>query len=242
RGAQELTSVDNRGLKNERVFAPFSAAQYEGTREDFYDRMDALINPAPLAPSARMQSLVDALDESVKRRVLSIDNGLHYLKAHPQATIAMPQGVSIFETEGAWEDFATPSRDMRLLIAIDTVLALPSRVEQKPERFALEAGTTPASAAKQLREALDRELHARSFTYTRSDGSSQSLSLSDVIARATALEIAYNPNDCVEVRWGAPPNTSEHATCTRTANASQQARMEQYRSWFHTRTRPARGE
>ena len=28
----------------------------------------------------------------------------------------MPDGASIFETTGAWEDFATPSRDLRLLI------------------------------------------------------------------------------------------------------------------------------
>jgi hypothetical protein len=152
----------------------------------------------------------------------------------------MPQGREIFETEGAWEDFATPSRDMRLLIAIDTVLALPNRIEQKPERFALEAGTTPASAAKQLREALDHELGARSFSYTRSDGSAQKLTLADVVARAAALEVAYNPNDCVEARWGAPTGSSERSTCTRNANATQQSRMQAYRNWFHTRTRPIR--
>jgi len=28
----------------------------------------------------------------------------------------MPEGEKIFETMGAWEDFATPSRDLRLLI------------------------------------------------------------------------------------------------------------------------------
>lgn len=240
RGAAELVALENKALSDPRDFAPFSQAQYQGTRDDFYDRMDVLINPAPLAPSARMQSLVDALDESVRRRVLSVDNGEHYAKEHPQQTIAMPQGREIFETEGAWEDFATPSRDMRLLIAIDTVLALPNRIEQKPERFALEAGTTPASAAKQLREALDHELGARSFSYTRSDGSAQKLTLAEVVARAAALEVAYNPNDCVEARWGAPPGSSERSTCTRNANATQQSRMQAYRNWFHTRTRPIR--
>ena len=204
--------------------------------------MDTLINPTPLAPSESLQSLVDALDEAARRRVLSVDNGEHYAKEHPQQVISMPQGHEVFETEGAWEDFATPSRDMRLLIAIDTVSALPSRIEQKPERFALPAGTTPAAAAKQLREALARELRAHSFQYTRSDGSPQTLTLADVVQRAAAFESAYNPNDCAEVRWGAPEGSAERSTCSRNAPASQQSRMQSYRGWFHARTRPARGE
>ena len=36
----------------------------------------------------------------------------------------MPDGPAIFETTGAWEDFATPSRDLRLLIAMDVVRKL----------------------------------------------------------------------------------------------------------------------
>jgi hypothetical protein len=242
RSAQELTALDNAALANNREFARFSRQQYEGDREAFYDRMDTLINPSPLAPNDSLQSLVDALDEAARRRVLSVDNGEHYAKEHPHTVISMPQGHEVFETEGAWEDFATPSRDMRLLIAIDTVNALPTRVEQKPERFALPAGTTPAAAAKQLREALEHELRAHSFQYTRSDGGMQTLTLADVVARAAALEVAYNPNDCVEVRWGAPIGSPERASCTRSAPATQQTRMQTYRNWFRDRKRPARGE
>ena len=52
------------------------------------------------------------------------------------------------------------------------------------------------------------KLHAsligtRGITYTRSDGAPQKLTVADMLARRAALEIAYNPNDCVEVRWGA---------------------------------------
>jgi hypothetical protein len=242
RSTQEQTALDNAALENNREFARFSQQQYTGSRDDFYDRMDTLINPTPLAPSESMQSLIDALDEAARRRVLSVDNGEHYAKEHPQQVIAMPQGHEVFETSGAWEDFATPSRDMRLLIAIDTVTGLPNRIQQKPERFALPAGTSPAAAAQQLREALDHELRAHAFQYTRSDGSAQTLNLAEVVSRAPALELAYNPNDCAEVRWGAPAGSPERASCTRTAPAAQQTRMQSYRSWFHTRTRPARGE
>jgi hypothetical protein len=40
----------------------------------------------------------------------------------------MPDGAAIFETSSAWEDFSTPSRDLRFLIAIDVVLGFPDRV------------------------------------------------------------------------------------------------------------------
>ncbi|MET0389451.1 MAG: NlpC/P60 family protein, partial [Polyangiales bacterium] len=240
--AKTLTPLDNAALGKQREHPRWSRDQYDQTREGFYERMDGVINPQPLTPAAQLQSVVAALDESARRRVLSVDNGEQYAKTHPSTVISMPQGYEVFETAGAWEDFATPSRDMRLLIAIDTVRALPTRLEQHPERFALPPDTTPTAAASTLREALDRELKARSFSYTRSDGSSQTITLADVIARADALEVAYNPNDCAETRWGAPPESAERATCTRSAPPQQRRTMETYRTWFRTRTRPARGQ
>ena len=58
---------------------------------------------------------------------------------------------------------------------------------------------------------------ASPFEYTKSDGSSQSLSLSDVVARAEAFEVAYHPNDCIEIRWGAPEGSDEMTSCKRHA-------------------------
>jgi hypothetical protein len=93
-----------------------------------------------------------------------------------------------------------------------------------------------------LRAALERELRARTFQYTRSDGSAQTLTLADVLARADALEVAYNPNDCVELRWGAPAGSEELKTCKQKAPDEQHQLLESYRSWFHARTRPPRGK
>ncbi|MDO9311060.1 MAG: hypothetical protein Q7T85_05130 [Nitrosomonas sp.] len=50
--------------------------------------------------------------------------------------------------------------------------------------------------------------------------------------------MAYNPNDCAEIRWGAKPDTEEYATCRRYAPAEQRAKMEQYRVWFREVRRP----
>ena len=66
------------------------------------------------------------------------------------------------------------------------------------------------------------------------------LTLAEVLSRGEALEMAYNPNECVESRWGAPAGSAELATCRAHAPAEQRARMETYRAWFHERRRPPR--
>jgi hypothetical protein len=91
-----------------------------------------------------------------------------------------------------------------------------------------------------LESVLASELSARKFSYTRSDGSSWTLALKDVVDRAVALEMAYNLNDCVELRWGAPDKSDEASTCKRHAPQAQRAKMTGYRPWFHERRRPPR--
>jgi hypothetical protein len=240
--AKEITTLDNAALAvGAGDFARFSKAQYEGSKDDFYEQMDRIINPAPLDAHVRLKSLIDALEESVRRRVLSIDNAEKYWAEGPHGTISMPLGYEIFETEGAWEDFATPSRDMRLLIALDTVQAVPAQVEKFPDRFKLQGAEQAKRMADELRADFGRELKARTFTYTKSDGSTQTLTLEDVLQRSDAIETAYNPNDCVESRWGAPEGSPELASCRRHAPPEQRTRMLRYRAWFHARTRPPRG-
>jgi hypothetical protein len=62
-----------------------------------------------------------------------------------------------------------------------------------------------------------------------------------VLDRTPALEMAYNINDCVELRWGAADASEEAATCKRRAPAAQQKKMSDYRAWFSERRRPPRG-
>ncbi|MEZ4265966.1 MAG: NlpC/P60 family protein [Myxococcota bacterium] len=240
RGDEEPSTLPNRALaEGVGGFVPFSMEQYEGTVDDFYDRMDALINPRPLDAQALQTTLVEALDESLQRRVNSVQNGEDYKKGH-RGVIAMPDGYSIFETQGAWEDFSTPSRDMRLLIAIDTVLGFADAVARRPASY----GVTPGAQADQevaaLREHLARELEAHSLTYIRSDGSPWKLTLAEVVRRAPAFEMAYNPNDCAELRWGAEEGSAEAATCVGRAPSEHRRKMERYRDWFAQRKRPAR--
>lgn len=235
-GTPGATPLDDAAISARDAFPAPSKQQYQGDLDAFYARMDELIYPRPVALFDRMSRVVDALDEQVKRRVEAIDVGEAGLRGHREP-VPMPEGYSIFETSGPWEDFATPSRDMRLLIAIDAVRAFPAAVQKTPERYGIARGEAALGAVDAQ---LTKLLAERHFTYTRSDGSTFTLTLSDVVSRMATLEVAYNPNDCPERRWGAPEGSPERAPCTRSAPDDQRARLEQYRPWFRDRTRPPR--
>ena len=52
----------------------------------------------------------------------------------------MSNGASIFETTGPWEDYSTPARDFRLLIAIDVVRGFPDHFARRAARYLLPGG------------------------------------------------------------------------------------------------------
>ena len=195
------------------------------------------MSPEPLDPVRAMKGAIDSLEEQVKTRVASIENG-RKCQNSGKGDATMPDGPAIFETNGAWEDFSTPARDFRLLIAIDVVRGYPDHVARQPDRYAIPFGQSVADVKAQLQSVLASELAARKFSYTRSDGSQWTLSLKDVLDRMGDFEMAYNPNDCVELRWGAPDKSDEASTCKRHAPAAQRAKMAEYRAWFHDRHWP----
>jgi hypothetical protein len=234
-----LRRLTNAELAKDPQFANFSLDQSRLGVEDFYDRMDDVMSPAPLDPLRAMTEAITSLEEQVKTRVISVENGRKF-QSSGRGDAAMPDGASIFETTGAWEDFATPSRDLRLLIAMDVVRGFPDRVLRRPERYAMPKDKSAADVKAELEKVLASELSTRKFSYTRSDGSPWTLALKDVIDRAGALEMAYNVNDCVELRWGAAQKSDEAATCKRQAPQAQRTKMTGYRAWFHERRRPPR--
>ena len=234
-----LRRLTNEEIAKDPQYGDFSLEQGKLSVEDFYDRMDDVMSPAPLDPMRAMMEAIAALEEQVKARVTSVENGRKYQNSG-KADVEMPTGPSIFETTGAWEDFATPSRDLRLLIAIDVVRGFPARVARLPNRYAMPAGRSVADVKADMERVLAQELANRKFSYLRTDGSSWTLSLQDVVARQGALEMAYNLNDCVELRWGAAERSDEASTCKRHASSAQRGRMSEYRAWFHERRRPPR--
>jgi hypothetical protein len=233
-----LRRLANADIARDPQYGDFSLDQSKMGAEDFYDRMDDVMSPEPLDPMRAMTDAITSLTEQVKTRVTSVENGRKYQVKKP-GDVSMPDGASIFETSGPWEDYSTPARDFRLLIAIDVVRGFPDRFVRRADRYAIPAGKSAAGMRSELQAVLASELASRKITYTRSDGSQWTLSVKDVVERAADFEMAYNPNDCVELRWGAPANSEEASTCTRRAPQAQRAKMSGYRAWFRDRHWPA---
>jgi hypothetical protein len=234
-----LRRLTNAEIAKNPQYGDYSLDQSQLGLEAFYDRMDDVMSPSPLDPLRAMKEAITSLEEQVKTRVTSVENGRKF-QTSGRGDAEMPDGASIFETTGAWEDFATPSRDLRLLIAMDVVTGFPDRVMRRPERYAMPKDKSVGEVKAELQGVLASELASRKFSYTRSDGSAWTLSLKDVVDRAAGLEMAYNLNDCVELRWGAPEKSEEASTCRRYAPRAQRAKMTEYRTWFHERRRPPR--
>jgi hypothetical protein len=235
-----LRRLTNAEIASNAQYGDFSPDQAKINAEEFYDRMDDVMSPEPVDPVKAMTDAIASLHEQVKTRVTSVENGRKYQEKQP-AEIGMPNGASIFETSGPWEDYSTPARDFRLLIAIDVVRGYPDRVVRRAAHYAMPNGKSVEQVKSELQGVLASELSSRKITYTRSDGSPWTLSLKEVLDRAVEYEMAYNPNDCVEVRWAAPEGSQEASTCRRRAPPGQRAKMaSDYRNWFRERHWPTK--
>ncbi|SDY92505.1 hypothetical protein [Nitrosomonas sp. Nm58] len=230
-------ALSNSELADQSDFAPFSVEQDQLSPDDFYARLTRLINPNGLDPKQAYEATLDALVEQIEARVASVNNSEAYFRKHPGSVIPMPSGAAIFQTIGPWEDYSTPSRDMRLIIAINVLNGLAEKIVRHPELFVLN-GQRPEEAKVEIEQHHAKRIHERNIRYTRTDGSLWELSVAEVLARKPAYEMAYNPNDCAEERWGAESSTEEYATCRRHAPAKQRVKMEQYRIWFREARRP----
>jgi hypothetical protein len=231
-------------MKNEELnassgYASFSLQQKKMAQDTFYLAMERIINPKPLDPEAALTDLIKALHEQLMVRVKSVGNGEAYLKSNPGTVIPMPSSANgVFLAGGQWENFSTPNRDLRLLIAMDAVSGFPDRVANTPQDFDVSRSSTPEEIKSKLQSLLDKKVSELTITYTRSDGSSQELTVAELLKRREAFEMAYNPNDGVEIRWGAPENSAERSTCRRQAPANQRNTMQAVRKWFNKRLHP----
>jgi hypothetical protein len=105
-----------------------------------------------------------------------------HARARTTPSCPCPSKPKIFETTGPWEDYATPSRDMRLLIALRVLTGLPARIIEHPELFVL-GGRKPAEVRAEIEALHEKQIHERAIAYQRSDGSTFRLTVADILAR-----------------------------------------------------------
>ena len=231
--------LTNREIAAAPGYGALSLEQKGMSGELFYDTMERLINPERLDPEAALLELIKALQEQLIVRVESVANGETWMQAHPGAVIPMPgSAAGVFLAGGLWEDYSTPNRDLRLLIAIDAVLDFPARIVRAPGNYKISRWKSPEKVRVELEEVTREKTGELTITYTRGDGTRQQLTLAEILRRAEALEMGYNPNDGVEIRWGAPAGSEEIKSCRRRAPAVQLEQMRRLRPWFQKRLHP----
>ena len=235
----KMQLMKNEMLNDSSGFTPYSLQQKNMESEVFYHSMEKIINPKPLDPESALSELMKALHEQLLVRVKSVENGETYLRAHRGAVIPMPGNAKgIFLAGGQWENFSTPNRDLRLLIAMDAVIGFPDRVAKYPEDFNNSILSSPEKEKQKTQVLLEKMAAELTISYTRTDGSLQELTVAEILKRREAFEMAYNPNDGVEIRWGAAENSSEILTCKRHAPQNQKKIMQDVRKWFINRQHP----
>jgi hypothetical protein len=239
-----IASGQSRLLKNKEIavapgYGNLSLEQKGMTGDVFYDTMARLINPKPLDPESALLDLLKALHEQLIVRVESVGNGETYMQAHPGTVITMPGGTAgIFLAGGLWEDYSTPNRDLRVLIAIDALLDFPARIVRSPGDYKLSKWKSPEKVKEELEALTQKKAAELTITYIRSNGKPQVLSIKEILERHAAFEVGYNPNDSVEIRWGAPAGSEEIKSCKRKAPAGQLEQMRKLRPWFQKRLHP----
>jgi hypothetical protein len=236
----QLRTLTNQEISDSHDYGNYSLQQQNMNPQVFYDSMDRLINPQPLDPVRAFQELHDAIKERLHARARAVANGENYMREIDFQVIPMPSGARIFQTSGPWEDYSTPARDMRLLIALDVLTDFPGKVIRNPEAFAIPPSKNPADIKADLENLHQDWAKAITISYTRSNGVTHTLTLAEILKRREKLEMAYNPNDGVEVRWGATEGSEEFSSCERRAPSDQRRKMDSYRKWFKTRTFPIR--
>ena len=131
--------------------------------------------------------MVRVLCSDLKYRVDAVDAAIRARMHQRPQPDRLPD--NIYGTSGDWEVYSTPSRDARLRTAFkelrDEVARFLDLAAQGRNRLAYAGNDLAARSAQGLRAAKPAPA---SFTYTRSNGTQQQLSLIDV-TRAAALPL-----------------------------------------------------
>lgn len=135
-----------------------------------------------------------AIEERAAAVALAVAAGLPR-RPHPPT---LPE--NIYGADGEWEVYASPSRDARLKAQVRELSRL------------LASSRQAMSAAAQVAIWQDEAARpACQVRYTGSTGAVWTLGLPDVLDRLFSL--SFDPYHCPELRWGAPPGSSERGAC-----------------------------
>lgn len=185
----------------------YSTEQYEF--KDYYGSVRQNLLRMKIDPLIAFEKYIreDTFQEALDRR----DSvALGWEKARGQA---IPVGGNIYDWTGDWENYSTPSRDLRLRLSM---LNIPEQargyirmLREDPSQL-----DTPYNSPRALGEALlaakEKLFATLTFDYINSEGKPVTLSLNDVEKRL--FKLSFDPNHAPELRWGAEGDELKTAT------------------------------
>lgn len=186
-----------------------------GQNVSFYDyvRMKLMVGEVHIDPLSDMAQLTDDICVSLKDRVDAVEaarrNGIDK-KEHP---MRLPE--NIYGTSGEWEDYSSPSRDARLKVAFQDLLATTkSNIERYNKRDPA-IKYNGGNLAQDLLVVYAERAKACTFSYTTSAGKTVMMNLE--AGRQRLWDMSFDPYHCIELRWGARV-AGELASCQDDAN------------------------
>ncbi len=221
----EVETMPNAGIKD------FSLIQYFGTNLnftdwkkgaftlrgrsfDYHEYVRSAMATSKVNPVQEFEASLKELCEDLTERRASVDEatkaGIH-LKPHPTS---IPK--NIFNSEGDWETYSTPSRDIRLRV---TFLSLQKTITARYSQYLNRDMSEIQYDGQNLKRELLLTFHNTNLncpvSYKNSAGKNMNLSFELAINRL--YKLSFDPFDCPERRWGAV-SAQEQSTCVDDSN------------------------
>ena len=176
----------------------FSKEQYDF--ENYHEKVKERLRQIAIDPLVEFERYIreDTFRE-VLDRVEAVDLGWQVGRER-----AIPVPPNVYDAVGDWENYSSPSRDLRLRLSM---LNIPEQVRNyiqllrdDPTQLATEYGSERelGLALLEQKERLFREL---TFQYIDSLGQPVTLTLYDV--ETSLFRLSFDPNHVPELRWGA---------------------------------------
>lgn len=184
---------------------------HQGLATDFYSftRLKMAAGSLRFEPVSEMRSMMAGICSDFQDRVFSVQSAVQKGIDRKSNPPRLPE--NIYGTSGEWEEESTPSRDARLKTA---AVELRQSVQSLVERFSAGDSLVVYSGndlRSDLLKAYREEARACSINYVNSAGRSVQLGYDQLIERLFTM--SFDPYHCAELRWGAPLDSAEFASC-----------------------------
>lgn len=175
----------------------------------YYQTIRERLNQVEIDPLAQFEAYIreDVFREVLDRKT-AVEIGWEVGRSR-----AIPVAPNIYAAEGDWENYSSPSRDLRLRRAMlevaDQAINFMAICHHHPEQLADPELRDPVDLGWQLLSLKQRLFEELAFEYLNSAGDPVRLTLLDVERRLFAL--SFDPNHPPEMRWGATGEELETA-------------------------------